>query len=78
MCGDDNVTQIVYEGEETTCQVRDLLPGRTYLFQVRATNAQVGVRFSFFSFGCSHAAFEARDDTPGFPRDPLRLMTKLG
>merc|ERR1712142_269125 len=40
MAGDDNVTKIVYEGVESTCDIQDLLPGRTYLFQVRATNSQ--------------------------------------
>ena len=42
MTSPDNVTQQVYKGPETSCIVNGLLPGRPYLFQVRAYN-RVGV-----------------------------------
>lgn len=42
MSGDDAVSRIVYEGAETNCQLADFLPGRTYLFQVRAVDSQGG------------------------------------
>ncbi|XP_054719651.1 fibronectin type-III domain-containing protein 3A-like isoform X2 [Uloborus diversus] len=38
MTSPDNVTQQVYKGPETSCIVNGLLPGRPYLFQVRAYN----------------------------------------
>ncbi|GFY48448.1 fibronectin type III domain-containing protein 3B [Trichonephila inaurata madagascariensis] len=38
MTSPDNVTLQVYKGPETSCIVDDLLPGRPYLFQVRAYN----------------------------------------
>lgn len=38
MTSPDNVTLQVYKGPETSCIVNDLLPGRPYLFQVRAYN----------------------------------------
>ncbi len=34
----DNSTRSVYRGRDTECQVASLLPGRPYLFQVRAHN----------------------------------------
>ena len=34
----DNTTQSVYRGKDTECVVASLLPGRPYLFQVRAQN----------------------------------------
>ncbi|XP_035205961.1 fibronectin type-III domain-containing protein 3A-like isoform X2 [Stegodyphus dumicola] len=38
MTSPDNVTRQVYRGPETSCIVNGLLPGRPYLFQVRAYN----------------------------------------
>merc|ERR1739838_826207 len=46
--GDDGETIVVYAGEESCCQVVDLLPGRTYLFQVRAADSQ-GVKGAWSS-----------------------------
>jgi len=34
----DNLTQEAYSGKETECVVNRLLPGRAYLFQIRAFN----------------------------------------
>ena len=38
MTSPDNKTKAVYRGRETECVVASLLPGRPYLFQVRAFN----------------------------------------
>ncbi|XP_059082249.1 fibronectin type-III domain-containing protein 3A-like isoform X2 [Tigriopus californicus] len=38
MTSPDNQTRAVYRGQETECVVASLLPGRPYLFQVRAHN----------------------------------------
>ena len=38
MTSPDNKTRAVYRGRETDCVVASLLPGRPYLFQVRAFN----------------------------------------
>ncbi len=39
----DGSTRIAFSGYETECLVASLLPGRTYSFQVRASN-RIGVR----------------------------------
>lgn len=38
MTSPDNITRSVYRGRDTECVVASLLPGRPYLFQVRAQN----------------------------------------
>eukprot|EP00095_Tigriopus_kingsejongensis_P003703 maker-scaffold382_size189932-snap-gene-0.26 protein:Tk03703 transcript:maker-scaffold382_size189932-snap-gene-0.26-mRNA-1 annotation:"fibronectin type-iii domain-containing protein 3a" len=38
MTSTDNQTRAVYRGQDTECMVASLLPGRPYLFQVRAHN----------------------------------------
>ena len=38
MTSPDNTTRAVYHGHDTECVVASLLPGRPYLFQVRAHN----------------------------------------
>ena len=38
MTSPDNTTRAVYRGHDTECVVASLLPGRPYLFQVRAHN----------------------------------------
>ena len=38
MTSPDNTTKAVYRGHDTECVVASLLPGRPYLFQVRAHN----------------------------------------
>merc|ERR1719445_978791 len=38
MTSPDNITRSVYRGRDTECVVASLLPGRPYLFQVRASN----------------------------------------
>ena len=37
----DNQTQEAYRGKDTSCFVNGLLPGRSYLFQIRAYNRMV-------------------------------------
>lgn len=38
MINSDNTSREVYKGSELNCVVAGLLPGRHYLFQVRASN----------------------------------------
>lgn len=53
MTNPDNSSREVYRGSELTCVVAGLLPGRHYLFQVRASN-KTGVS----SWLVSRLAFE--------------------
>ncbi len=46
MTTNDNRTKMVYGGERTECLVASLLPGRVYLFQVRAYNKMGAGPFS--------------------------------
>ena len=49
----DNSSRIVYRGRDLDCTVAGLLPGRPYLFQVRAFN-RAGVRLSIDSSSISN------------------------
>lgn len=44
MINSDGSTRIAFSGYETECLVASLLPGKTYAFQVRASN-RIGVRY---------------------------------
>ena len=50
MTGPDNTTREVYKGRDLDCSVAGLLPGRPYLFQVRAAN-RAGVSSQHVSRG---------------------------
>ena len=48
MTGPDNTPREVYRGRDLDCSVAGLLPGRPYLFQVKAVN-RAGVSIIFCS-----------------------------
>lgn len=64
MTNPDNSSREVYRGQECDCVVAGLLPGRYYLFQVRANN-KTGVSI-YFLVACRLKSLNSRDHSVNF------------
>ena len=75
MTSPDNKTRAVYRGRETECVVASLLPGRPYLFQVRAFN-RVGP--GPWSDSLEVVSGAGAPDSPTAPHVQCRSVIKSG